>query len=296
MPKNYPSVKTYVKQVKELLSLSEVCIELNKLMNSPHCTAKAVEEIVSLDPGLTARLLKIVNSAYYGFEKKITTVSHAITIIGNAELQNLVLATSAVDNFEKIPSDLVDMAGFWHHSVACGLMAKHLASLSGHRNASKLFVAGLLHDIGRLIIFYYSPDEAKLILESANNDDYQLLTAEIKVLGFSHAQVGAELARVWLLPDLLECSISSHHKPLDSDPKFRIESLLIHIADCVADTLEPWRRRTGQNDPGSELTLDSEILNQAKVTQELIKQASDYTNEQTFDVMELIKPGSTMMF
>ena len=111
-----------VKNVGELVSLPDVCIRVNQMVDDPNASAVAFGEVISQDPGLTARLLRIANSAFYGFSQEIDTVSRAVTIIGLGKLRDLVLATSTVDVFDKIPNELLTMENFWRHSLSCALI------------------------------------------------------------------------------------------------------------------------------------------------------------------------------
>ena len=122
------------------------------MLEDPNTTANDLGRVIGRDTGLTARLLKIVNSAFYGFQSRIETVSRAVTIIGMRELRGLVLAASAIEAFSKVPNKVLNMANFWRHSVYCGVVAQLLAERSNVLHAERLFVAGLLHDIGLVAI------------------------------------------------------------------------------------------------------------------------------------------------
>ena len=150
-----------VSGVSELVSLPEVCVRINEMLDDPGTTSKALGEVISHDPNLTARLLRMVNSAYYGIAAEVTTVSHAVTLVGLDELRSMVLATSASRAFANIPTELVDMDMFWHHSVYCGLVARVLGEVRGMRQRERLFVIGLLHDVGRLVLYHQAPAVAR---------------------------------------------------------------------------------------------------------------------------------------
>ena len=126
--------------------------DYDAMLEDPNVTAKAIGKVMSQDTGLTARLLKIVNSSFYGFTSKIETVSRAVTVIGLRELRGLVLAASAIETFSKIPTEIFNMVRFWRHSVYCGVVAQLLAERCNVLHSERLFVAGLLHDIGKLVV------------------------------------------------------------------------------------------------------------------------------------------------
>ena len=176
-----------------LVSLPHIFTEINRVISDPRSSAVHVAAVISNDPNLTARLLRIVNSAFYGFPAKIDTISRAVTVLGSKELSTLALGTSVLNIFNDIPADLVDMKSFWEHSVACGTAARMIGSYKNIANSERLFVAGLLHDIGRIIIYKNLPSAGREMLLYAQQADCLLRSAELAVLGFDHGQIGAML-------------------------------------------------------------------------------------------------------
>jgi putative nucleotidyltransferase with HDIG domain len=168
---------------------------------------------VGVDPNLTARLLRIANSAFYGFSRKIDTISRAVTVIGTTELYQLVLSVSAVQQFSNIPNELVKMDTFWHHSVYTGLLARSLAARARVLHPERLFVAGLMHDIGSLVLYHQRPEQMRDILLVAEGDEDVLYHAELERFQFTHASVGGELMGRWLLPVELVDAVKWHHEP-----------------------------------------------------------------------------------
>jgi HD-like signal output (HDOD) protein len=133
-------------------SLPEIFYQLKQAIDDPESSFDEIGKIVGNDPGLTARLLKIVNSAFFGFPQQVETISQAIGIIGREQLSDLVISTVVMNQFNNIPQSSLNMESFWKHSIACGLSAQNLALAIGEANLERYFVAGLLHDIGRLVI------------------------------------------------------------------------------------------------------------------------------------------------
>ena len=187
-----------------LVSLPHIFTEINRVISDPRSSAVHVADVIGKDPNLTARLLRIVNSAFYGFPSKIDTISRAVTVLGSKELSTLALGTSVLNIFNDIPADLVDMKSFWEHSVACGIAARMIGSYKNIANTERLFVAGLLHDIGRIIIYKSLPSEGREMLLYARQTDCRLRSAEMEVLGFDHGQIGAKLMQKWKLPVILK--------------------------------------------------------------------------------------------
>src|SRR3569623_1140400 len=221
----------------ELASLPEVFLRVNEMIDSTRYTAADIGHVISRDPGLTARLLKLANSAFYIFPSQIDTVSRAITIIGTRELRDLILATSVARIFKGLPNDLITMDDFWRHSVCCGLAARNLAAQRGERLEDRFFVAGLLHDIGSLLIYRKVPELAREALLRCQHNDIPLYRAEQDVLGFDHAAVGAEILRKWKLPEQLQEVVECHHMPGHAG-RFPRDTALVHIADVVAEAMQ----------------------------------------------------------
>ena len=137
-----------IKDSLEIFSLPDIYFQVAEMIKDPRFSAEDMGQVISKDPGLSARLLRVVNSSFYGFQAKVDTISRAITIVGIEDLQNLVLATSVIDKFSHIPSELVDMTDFWLRSVHCGVIARLLAKENSVLHCERLFLTGLLHDLG----------------------------------------------------------------------------------------------------------------------------------------------------
>ncbi|MCK5092090.1 MAG: HDOD domain-containing protein [Gammaproteobacteria bacterium] len=221
----------------DLVSLPDVCVRVQAMTEDPDSTAAGLGKVISQDIALTASLLKLVNSAYYGFPVKIDTVSRAVSIVGIRELRDMSLAMSAVEVFSSIPNNLIDMASFWRHSVFCGLVAQALSEHCSILHKERLFIAGLLHDIGKLLIYCRLPEEACEILKRIETVPVDICLEEQRVLGFDHAQVGAELLALWQLPEGLQEIIACHHSPGLAD-KAKLEAAIVHIANEITNFIE----------------------------------------------------------
>lgn len=220
-----------------LVSVPELYVQINDLVENPTSSTTDIGNVISQDPALTARLLKIANSPFYGFSSKIDTISRAVMVIGTRGLRDLVLAASAVDVFSKIPSDAISMASFWRHSIYCGVIARALADKCHVLHSERLFVTGLLHDIGQLVIFHKLPEMAREALYSSQSKAQPMYQAEREVMGFDHAQVGGEILKTWQLPDSITEAIICHHQPGTAD-NYHLEASLIHIATYLACVVE----------------------------------------------------------
>jgi putative nucleotidyltransferase with HDIG domain len=214
-----------------------VYFKLKKTLEDPMSSFQEFSEIIGNDPALAARLLKIVNSSFYGLENEVDTISQALGIIGTEQLTQLVLATSVTAQFTDIPKDLVSMDLFWKHSIACGITAKIIASWYGERNLENFYLAGMLHDIGSLIMYKKFPKEATIVLERCKSNNEFLFDVEREIFGASHAKVGGELLRGWGLSPSLYEPVYFHHRPQKSKDHPLITKI-IHVADCMVDEMK----------------------------------------------------------
>lgn len=226
-----------VRSVSTIASLPSIYNRLSEVISHPLSSSKDIGGVVSEDPGLTARVLKLVNSAFYAFPTRVDTITRAITIVGTQQLCDLALATSVIKAFQNVPQDLVDMDSFWKHSLACGVAARAIAGLRRENNVERFFVAGMLHDIGLPILFMKAPEEARRLLEHSKTNGELLYAAEAKLFGFTHADVGNRLLMMWNLPDSLQEAVGFHHNPTRA-PHFTVEAATVHVADIIACAFE----------------------------------------------------------
>lgn len=227
-------IKSLVDDIQGLVSLPEVALKINDLMDDPDTTVDDVGKLISQDPALTIRVLAIANSPFYGFSSEISTISRAVTVLGTKQITDVVLSTATTNAFKGISIDLISVDDFWYHSLYCGLLAQELSCKHNPPLRDSMFVAGLLHDIGHLVMLNKIPDLLQdALLRTVQGESLPLYLEEQQVIGFDHAQVGAELARAWNLPAYLVECIEFHHEPQKAK-EFKLEVALIHIANAVA--------------------------------------------------------------
>lgn len=254
-----------VKRDDKVASLPGIYYELQEVMNDPDSVFSDYAYIIRNDTSLSARLLGIVNSAFFGFPARIETISHAISIIGMDQLNDLAFSTIVMSHFNDIPRDLINMHDFWEHSVACGLGARIIAFHQNVPNPERFFVAGMLHDIGRLVLFMQAPDQAKEAMELNAANGLGLHVAERETMGFDHADVGGLLLKIWGLPETHQTTTTFHHRPLDA-PFSRFETAAVHMADIIANTLQ-----LGGNQEGvSFSSLDKRILDEIQLSEDMV--------------------------
>ena len=177
----------------EISSLPMIFYRISEAVNDPRASMADIGKIIGDDPGLTVRLLRLVNSAFYGFPSKIDTITQALVIIGTRQLCDLALGTSMITLFNGIPEDLVNMQSFWRHSITCGIAAKTLAVYRRETNIERFFVTGMIHDIGRLVIYKKIGEQAREVLLRCKSSGALLFLTEQEVIGFDHATLGRML-------------------------------------------------------------------------------------------------------
>jgi len=228
-------LEKFIDQDIALPEIPSIVIELNEVIADPLSTADQMAQVINRSPSLTALLLKIVNSSFYGLPSRVDRVSLAVTLIGTRELSSLALGISIMSYFKSIPSSILTMRSFLKHSLACGIMSRLLAAQKSLRQTEQMFTAGLLHDIGRLILFIYFPGEALGCLHQARQTSERLYQVERKRLGCHHAQIGKYLLNRWRLPLIIENTVCFHHEPAEApDP---IPAAIVHVADLLANAL-----------------------------------------------------------
>ncbi|KAF0192477.1 MAG: metal dependent phosphohydrolase [Gammaproteobacteria bacterium] len=228
------SPEALVRGAKTVSSLPTTFTQLNTAVEDPRSSNRDIAGIISDDAGLSARLLRMVNSALYAFPSKISTISRAVTVVGTKQLRDLALATSVLDMFRDVPSDQVNMESFWKHNIACGVTARVLATMRRDPNAEEYFVSGLLHDIGRLLMFTEAPELAAQAFGKARESQTLLYKNEQEVFGFDHAAVGAVLLKQWQLPAQIVAAVGYHHRP-SANRDHPIHAAITHVADLIVN-------------------------------------------------------------
>ncbi len=201
-------IKKQLAQIEELPTLSLVAQKVISLTKDPKSSAADLQKVIKADTALTAKVLKIVNSAYYGFPSSITSISQAIVILGFKTVRNLAMSVSILENVFKNATGYEDI---WEHSVVTAITSQTVAEKFKYINVEEVFIAGIIHDIGKIILSTYFPETMKEVLEYSSDHSITFYEAEKQILDTNHALIGGWLLRRWEFPQSLINAIKYHH-------------------------------------------------------------------------------------
>jgi len=228
----------------QLVSTPEVYDRISRVLRDPQSTVEDAAEAIRHDQSLAAKLLRLVNSPFYArtmravhgrFPSKVDNLSRAVMMVGARQLSTLALGVSVLPLFQDIPETWVNMRLFWEHSLGCAVAAQAITEATGRDNPEAAFVGGLLHDIGRLILFKQAPRHMAAAMRLALDDRQPLALAEQEILGFDHAALGGLLLHKWEFPVHLEAMVSDHHALREGSG--REAAAVIHLADVLANAM-----------------------------------------------------------
>jgi HD-like signal output (HDOD) protein len=232
-----PDLQKIIAGIDDLPTLPRTVLKITELINDPKSSAQDLARIITDDQVLTARLLKLVNSSFYGFPQRISTVTNAIVLLGFDAIRSLLLTTSVFDLFAgRSRKRKQDQEKFWDHSLGCAVGAKVIGNFLRHDKIEELFVSGLLHDIGKIVVMLFFPSEFAKVVATINKENILMVTAENQVLGYNHAEIGKLLAEKWNLPVKLVQVIGHHHQP-NLAGSFILEASIVHLADIFCRAL-----------------------------------------------------------
>lgn len=283
------TIEELIRDLNGLVSLPRAYYRISEMLEDPRYGSADIGRVIAHDPALTARLLRMVNSAHFGFKTKVSTIPQAITLLGTRNLRELVLATSVASAFANISTRLVDMADFWHHSIYCGILARALARHLKHSQPEQLFVTGLIHDLGKLVIYHRLPEQAAIVLNRLPHSDQPLYQIEREVLGFDHAAVGAALMREWKLPEMLCVTTAYHNQPVRAR-SYLDEVALVHVANALSKKVEPGYKIKRKED--EEPFIDPSAAERVPIEPELLAQLRLEADVQSIEAFSTLFSGT----
>jgi len=267
-------VQSAVQEISHIATLPEVTMKIIQLVEDPDSTANDLNKIISNDPALGARILKVVNSAFYGLPGQIGSINRAIVLLGLNAVKNIAIAASLAKLFRggKIANNF-DARDLWSHAIACATGTKLLAQHAGLGLPDEAFLAGLIHNIGIMVEIQARRPKFVEVMEKLEADpNLTLRQAEMQVLGANHEHFGTALCKLWKFPQSFQYVTGFHHNPMELNDKNRTLTGLVHIADILAAKSEAG---FGQ---GTEATEADPAL----------MQFLNLTNEQLDDVLQAL--------
>lgn len=227
-----------VQNIQDLPSLPVVVTKMLEVIEDSRSASKDLADVISKDQAFTTKVLRLVNSAFYGFSTRISTLDRATVILGYNTIKNLVLGLSVVEFMEGTKEGShFNRVEFWEHCLGCAACARLIATKTGYTLPEEAFVAGLLHDIGKVIFDEHLNDDFNQVLESVKNNSISMTEAEDKILGTTHPIIGEWLAKEWKLPLVLRNAIRYHHSPPVSSKTIEETSIIcssiVHISDIL---------------------------------------------------------------
>jgi HD-like signal output (HDOD) protein len=225
-----------VGSIDALPTLPSVVSRVSELVDDPSASAGDINEVISHDLALSAKILKLVNSAFYGFPRRISSITHAVVILGFQTVRNIALSAFVLDAFDS-SSLPFGYRNFWIHSVGVGVAANVVGSSQGLPMSDDAFMCGLLHDIGKLVLHQHMREEFAKVMAKVGSEDTTLVEAESQVLETGHAEVGALLMEHWQLPVKMVCALRHHHTPDEAPEEAAKLVAAVHLADILARSL-----------------------------------------------------------
>lgn len=279
-------LKELVSKIEKLPTLPVVVARVNAMVQNPKTSAREVGAAIATDPSLSAKVLRLVNSAYFGFPSQISSVSHATTILGFNAIHNLALSATVFQMFrDNGQEELFDRRAFWEHSLGVGVFARLLADKVRYPDKEEAFTAGLIHDVGKIVLDQFVHEEFKQVMEKVKANNMLLYEAETELLGLNHASVGYILTQKWNLPKKLQDPLAYHHAPGLSKYNPQLTAI-IHLADILCRAL-----KIGNGGDNRVPTLNKECVSDFKLTAadiEHLKTASEKEIEKAEVFLEMM--------
>lgn len=282
-------------EVSTLFSLPDLVIRACTVMESPSATADDLVEVIELDANLAATVLQLANSALYAGRGRIDSLARAVMLIGHNALRDLVLATAAVDVFQGIPKEFVDMSTFWENSTTCAVIARLIAGRGRQKEGESLFLAGLLHGVGRLVFYARRAEDYRDALALMEVTDLPLAEAERRLFGFSHAELGAALLEIWGLPERLHMPVRYQFAP-DAAPAYLREAAILHLAAEMACDIAPCLKtaREAESDLPDPHVIP--CINLLGLTPAALTEISLDAMAASHEIFEIIHPGNRITY
>ncbi|ODT43541.1 MAG: hypothetical protein ABS70_07790 [Nitrospira sp. SCN 59-13] len=230
-PSTNVDLRRRIEQVGELPTLPHVVQKLASMIGRPNVSAEEIGALIEKDQVLSAKVLRLANSPFYGFPSRIASVAHAVVVLGLSVVKGLTLCATAFDMMKN-----AGMNDLWRHSLGVAITAHILGAKAGMKNPEEVFVGGLLHDIGKVVLYVKWPDIGQQITAATKDSSRSLMEAEQELFAVTHADVGGWLATAWHLPTSLREPILHHHIPSAAQDA-KLQTAIVHVADVLVKGL-----------------------------------------------------------
>tara|TARA_R110002126_G_scaffold160458_8_gene308100 strand:+ start:1537 stop:2382 length:846 start_codon:yes stop_codon:yes gene_type:complete len=276
----------YAQNAAELFVFPDSFLRVKELMESETASLDDIAEVILLDPVLTSKLLKLANSAVYRLPYQVESVSKALLVLGKAQLYNLVLSIAVSSACSKLSSSVIDTERFWEQSINAALIGKYLANYCGLRQPDRLYVAGLLHNIGELVVMQQAPENAALCQQYS--DEIKPWQLQQTILGFTYAACGAELLNLWQLPDSIVEPLARQHSNhfVASEPDVLISYLAVRLA-LANQHPDLYNTKT---------LIDPFVLELLHIEQADLIKAIDFCNTEGLFILSVLNPRISTIY
>ena len=276
----------YAQNVAELFALPEGYLRVKQLMDSETASLDEIAEVIMLDPVLTSKLLKLANSAIYNLPYQVESVSKALLVLGKTQVYNLVISIGIASACSKIDTSAIDLERFWEQSINAALIAKFLAQNCQLKPTDRYYVAGLLHNIGEMVLLHNNAELAHLCQDySADEKPWQRQQA---ILGCTYAECGAELLHLWQLPDSIVEPVALQHSH-KFDPKNKAQLVIFLAVRLALANQHPELYSTRQ-------LVDPFVLELLDLTQQDIIRAIDFCNTEGLFILSVLNPRISTIY
>lgn len=280
------TVTDYADQASEIFVLSDSFIRIKELIDDESSTIDDISDVIILDPALTGTILKLANSSFFNYPGKIDTISKAVLVLGITEVYNLVIAYFTTKAFESINAEQSYLDNFWEGSIDCALLIKFFGCSLNVPNAERLFILGLLHNLGELVVKQVSPDKSSECLVQEGDSLPWVIQRDI--LGFTYGECSAELLKIWQLPYNIVAPIRNQDE--EDFSSVNTETQLLFIAKRVM-THQKLLMSKEPNELVGELQLTS-----LGVDEEMLRAAINYCDLERLSILSLLSPSSVTIY
>jgi putative nucleotidyltransferase with HDIG domain len=227
-------IRLGIRNIKNLPTLPVIVGRILEVADDSGSSANELAELVARDMSVSAKVLNLANSAFYGFSRRITTIPQAVVVLGFDTVRSLALSVSVFDTLKSNSGDVgFDREAFWIHSIGCGTASRLIAKELAYRDTGTFFVAGLLHDLGKVILDTHFSAQYAEVVEEMIEEERSAIDAETDILDIDHAEVGAWLAVRWKFPEILVTPIAAHHNLMVAEGEFLKEAVVVHLANIL---------------------------------------------------------------